>query len=325
MKPPLTIGIDLGGTNLKTAVVDRDGRILAQRSESVDTAAGPERVVSHMAQHVDALLAELGAAREQLVAIGLGTPGPLSIREGRIIKAANLPDWRNVPIVEMVAEKIGAPTTLDNDGNLAALGEHWRGAGRGCDTFVMLTLGTGVGAGIILNRQVLHGHFDNAGELGHMIVVPDGIVCACGQRGCLEQYASASAIAHRVVGAIGEGEASMLREAVCRGELIDAERVVTAARAEDALCLRVWDEACYFLALASINLQHMLNPEKIVIGGGMSAAGSFLIKRVERYLQGRTWSLYHDVPQIVLAELGSDAGVVGAAALAWQQSEHTSE
>lgn len=325
MKPTLAIGIDLGGTNLKGAAVDPHGRILAKRTDPCEVRRGPDAVVADMAELIDALLAEVSVPRSELVGVGLGTPGPLSQREGRILKTANLPGWQDVPIAAMLAERTGGPVTLDNDGNAAAFGEFWAGAGRGCDDLVMLTLGTGVGAGVVLGGRVLHGHFENAAELGHTIVAVDGLPCSCGQRGCLERYASAAGVARRVVEAVREGESSTLSGAVHAGEAIDSRRVVECALAGDALCRRIWDEACLYLAVACINIQHAYNPARVILGGGMSSAGDFLLDRVKEHAQRRKWSLHEDLPDIVLAGLGKGAGMVGAAGLAWRDHQDRSQ
>lgn len=325
----VAIGIDLGGTNLKGAVVDRTGRVLGRHAKPI-AGEGPDAVIAEIVELVDRLLSEASVDRSKLVGVGVGVPGPLSLRTGRIIRAANLPGWVNVPIRDRLDELLHTPIVLDNDGNAAAFGEFWVGAGQstgrepddtsgGTADLVMLTLGTGVGAGVVLAGRVLHGHFENAAELGHMIVAVNGLACSCGQRGCLEQYASAGAVARRVVEAIEKGEPSALSDAVSGGGAIDAERVAQWAKAGDPLCLRIWDEACLYLAVACINIQHAYNPGLVVLGGGMSKAGAMLLDRVTDHVTKQRWRLHDDIPTITLAKLGYDAGVIGAAGLAWRQ------
>ncbi len=319
MNPPLAIGIDLGGTNIKTALVDRDGNILHRLEQPTEASRGPGPVIDDLADIVRRLrrcssapsLSQgegrgEGGSRE-LVGIGLATPGPLNLREGRIIRTANLPDWKDVPIRDALRDKTGLPVILENDGNAAAYGEYRCGAGHDSGDLVMLTLGTGVGAGVILNGRIVHGHFHNAAELGHMIVVVDGLPCPCGQRGCLEQYASANAIVHR---------AAQYRDRHGAVTLLRAEDIAQAAANGDPLCERVWDEACLYLAIACVNIQHAFNPSKIVLGGGLSNAGAQLLDRVNAHFCKHTWSLHTDAPEIVLAQLGPDAGVIGVAILA---------
>ncbi len=171
----------------------------------------------------------------------------------------------------------------------------------------------------MLDGRLLHGHFDNAAELGHMIVVPGGLPCACGQRGCLEQYSSAGGVARRVVAAIERGETTVLAGRVEAGESIDAEDVAQGAASGDSLCLGIWEEACLYLSIACINIQHVFNPARIVLGGGMSRAGAFLLERVLAKIEQQKWSLHDDLPGVTLSTLGYDTGVIGAAGLAWQQ------
>ena len=320
MQQQLAMGIDLGGTNLKAALVDRDGRIIAKASQPVDVARGPDAVIDEMVAMVDSLLAGRSCDRSDLVCVGVGSPGPLSIREGRIHHSANLPGWRNVPLRDTLSEKLQRPVVLDNDGNAAAFGEFWVGAGGGCNDLVMLTLGTGVGAGVVLNGALVHGHFENAAELGHLIVEVDGLPCPCGQHGCLEQYSSASAVARRVVTAIEQGQACALAAGFQSGQPVDCVNVVQCAKDGDAVCTKIWDEACMYLAVAVIDIQHAYNPARIVLGGGMSSAGAFLLDRISDHLTRRCWSLHDDLPVITLSELGTDAGVIGAAGLAWRHA-----
>jgi len=315
MTSSIAIGIDLGGTNLKGAVISGDGRILAKRTIPTDTSRGPEAVITEMVTLVDTLLRDIDAPRSRLRGVGVGAPGPLSQTKGRIIRTANLPGWVDVPLRDLLAERVGRPVVLENDGNAAAFGEYWAGSGELRDDLVMLTLGTGVGAGVVLGGRVLHGHFENAAELGHTIVVDHGLPCPCGQRGCLEQYASAAGVARRVAAAVLDGEASVLADSIRGGAPVDSAEVARAARAGDALCRRVWEEACIYLAVTCINIQHAFNPARIVLGGGMAEAGAFLLDSVTEHVNRRRWRLHDDVPAIGLAGLGYDAGVIGAAAL----------
>lgn len=267
----------------------------------------------------DEVLASLGATRRGVAGVGVGSPGPLSQSRGVVVRCANLPGWENVPLRDTLSGRLGLPVILENDANAAAFGEFWSGKMSDGDEsdMVLLTLGTGVGAGAIVNGRILHGHFENAAELGHWIMVPGGLACPCGQHGCLEQYASASGVARRVVAAIEAGQPSRLAEKVRLSQPIDSEIVVQYAKAGDELCQRVWQEACAYLAVACINIQHAYNPARIVLGGGMAEAGAFLLDGVAAEFRRLQWRLHNDFPQITLARLGYDAGVLGAAALVW--------
>ena len=321
MNQRVAIGVDFGGTNIKVALVDRDGKILGKRVAPSDPQRGSDTVIGEMAALASTLLTESGLTSGDVVGAGLGSPGPLDLKAGTIIRSTNLPGWQNVAIRRELSDRLGLRVYLANDANAAALGEFWAGAGRSGGDLVMLTLGTGVGGGVVHRGRLVEGHFDNAAELGHMIVVVDGLPCGCGQHGCLEQYASAAAVARRVQAAIGDGEESVLASQVTAGEPITSQHVAEAAKSGDALSLRIWEDACVHLAIACVNIQHVLNPKYIVLGGGMAQAGAILLNRVVKHFKDRTWSLCDDAPEIVQAQLGYDAGVIGAAALAWTNQD----
>ncbi|HUU84347.1 MAG TPA: ROK family glucokinase [Phycisphaerae bacterium] len=318
MSRSYAVGLDLGGTDIKAALIGDDARIVVKASRPTGATRDAQTVLADMADAADQVIAKGKVDRTSVIGLGIGAPGPLSPRRGIIFKAANLPTFENVPIRDELARRTGMSAVFDNDGNAATYGEFWAGAGRNVQYMVMLTLGTGVGAGIILGGRLLHGHFENAAELGHWIVEPGGRSCPCGQRGCLEQYASAESVARRMREELGPIADHPLAGSPEKIAAITSRDVVEAARARDGLAMRIWDDACRYLAIACINVQHCFNPEMIVLGGGMSAAGDILIEGVHRHLREQVWSLADDLPQVVLAELGNDAGVMGAAGLAFQ-------
>lgn len=311
------IGLDVGGTQIKAALVGDGARMVFKTARPTRATRGSEAVLEDLADLVDEVVAKAKVARGSVIGVGIGAPGPLSPRRGIIFKAANLPAFENVPVRDELARRTSLPVVFDNDGNVATYGEFWAGAGRNVEYMVMLTLGTGVGAGVILGGRLLHGHFENAAELGHCIVEPGGRPCPCGQRGCLEQYASAENVARRMREELRPGADHMLAGSAGEIEAITSKDVVEAARAQDRLAMRIWDDACRYLAIACINAQHCFNPEMIVLGGGMSAAGDILVDGVNRHLHEQVWSLADDLPEVVLAELGNGAGVIGAGGLAF--------
>ncbi len=314
------IGVDLGGTNVRCAVVDAKGHILHRVEHPTEADRGPDVVISAIADQVAETIAAAGLERTDIVGIGLGAPGPLSQRKGLIYKSVNLPGWKNVEIRAELARRTGLDTLLENDANAAAFGEHWVGAGAGGEgNLVMFTLGTGVGGGVIVAGRPLHGHYENAGELGHLVVEVGGHPCECGQRGCLEQYASAANLVHRAREGMQNGRESVLKRTGSAGLDLTCERIVEAVRAGDPLATEVWDDACRYLAVACILIQHSFNPARVVFGGGMSQAGSLLIDRIIGHFNDMRWHLMDDYPQITLSALGTDAGVVGAAALVLTQ------
>lgn len=316
MTKPCTIGLDLGGTNIKFGLLDADNRLVYRASLPTEADGGYAHVLGRLAIAVEQIVQESGVPRAEIIGIGLGSPGPMSPETGIVHGAPNLPGWVDVPVRDDLRQSTGMPVALDNDANLYALAEYSVGAGRGCRHLVMLTLGTGIGGGVILNGALHRGHFGNAGEIGHMIVVEDGRPCGCGQRGCLERYASAVSIAERVAEAIHAGRNSALVPFVTQARPISSRDVADAAAAGDGLAQQVWDEACRHLAIACVNIQHLLNVECILLGGGLIGAGAQLLEPVRRHLRERTWRVAKDAPRIELATLGDDAGIIGAAAAA---------
>lgn len=316
------VGIDLGGTNLKGGVVDDDRRVFCKVSIATEAENGPDHVIDLMAGLIDRVIDEAGLTKNDIEAVGIGSPGSMSHTHGIIIKPPNLPGWTNVPLRDRIKEMTGLPTTLENDANAAAWGEFWAGAGRGTRHMVMFTLGTGVGGGIITSGRLIRGHFDNAAELGHMIVQPGGRKCGCGQLGCLEAYASAAYTGRRAQEALEAGEESSLREALEANGEVTSKHVVNAAARGDKLAARIFDETCYYLAVACVNVQHATNPERILMAGGMIAAGEqTLLVPIRKKAAEMTWKAAEDLPEITFATLGNDAGMIGAAGAAWLARE----
>lgn len=316
MTAAYTIGIDLGGTNINGGVCDARGTLLIRCALETQADRGREHVLRRMAGLVTELLRQADLTRADIAGIGVGAPGPMSHAEGVIHHAPNLPGWINFPLRDRFAEATGLPVVLENDANAAAFGEFTAGAGKDVRNMVMLTLGTGIGGGIVLDGKLWRGCFDNAGEIGHAVIVPEGRACPCGQRGCLEQYASANAVAERLREAVEAGEDSVLKPKVVANEAFDARHVLTALERGDALAARIWDETCYYLALCAVNLRHILNPELIVFAGGLINAGPRLLGPVCAHFERLSWKIAPDAPRIALATLGTDAGTIGAAALA---------
>jgi glucokinase len=252
--------------------------------------------------------------------VGIGSPGPLDLDAGVVIGMPNIPGFQNVPLRDRLAERVGMRAVLENDANAAAVGEYMVGSGRGTSLMVLLTLGTGVGSGIIIDGRLLHGSHGIGGEVGHMIVDPGGEECGCGQRGCLERYASATYLARHARRLIErEGRPSRLAEVLREKGDIDARDVCDARRAGDALAGEVWDRAVRFLAIACVSLCRVLDPDRIVLGGGMAKAGDDLLGPLRAHFRREHWNLAPPRTELALASLGNDAGVIGAAGVAWEQ------
>lgn len=310
------VGIDLGGTNIKLGVVRTSGEVVHKISIPTEGQGGPDHVIKRMSEGTLEVIHQADLPKDRVLAVGIGAPGSMSHKLGMIISPPNLPGWSNVPLRDKIAAGTGLPANLENDANAAAYGEFWAGGGKGAHDLVFFTLGTGIGGGVIIDSRLVRGYFDNGAELGHMIVVPNGRQCGCGQKGCIEAYASAHFTAVRAVEAIKNGEKSVLKDRLDKGLSVETPHVVEAANAGDALAARIWDETCRLLAQACVNMQHFSNPQKILLGGGMIGAGSYLLDPVRKYFLEMTWKAAKDYPEISFATLGNDAGFIGAAGLA---------
>lgn len=300
------LGLDIGGTFLKAARVDAGGQVVERRREPV--ASGD----------AGALLAQLETVARGLGGTprgcGVGLPGFVDRRTGVVHGVPNLRALEGVALARELSERLGPPTAADNDANAAALAEAWQGAGRGAESVLMLTLGTGVGAGLVLGGRVYTGRSGYAGEFGHLQVKPDGLPCGCGSWGCLETEVGVAGWVRRAEAA---REKAGGRTALAEVDL-DPERIVEAAKAGDAVALAVVDESAALLGVAIAFALDLLNVEKVVIGGGVAAAGEFLLGRIREEVRRRTFPQIFADAEIVPAALGGDAGVVGAARLAMQ-------
>ncbi|MDR7537326.1 MAG: ROK family protein [Armatimonadota bacterium] len=305
------LGVDLGGTKILAAVVDETGRVGAT-ARAATPQAGPPAVVEAIAATADRALAAAGVSRAAVRAAGVGAPGPADPATGVVFAPPNLQGWRDVPLAALVRERLGMPVAVENDANAAALGEHWVGAGRGVDDLLYITVGTGVGGGLILRGQLYTGVSGTAGEIGHMVLVPGGPRCACGRLGCLEAVASGSAIVREARAALAAGRPSMLAGA----SALDAREVARAAAEGDPLAREVFARAAGYLGLAAANLVNLLNPAMLIIGGGVARAGELLLGPVRRIVQAEAFERPAAAVQIVPAALGLHAGAVGAAAAA---------
>lgn len=312
----LTIGIDVGGTFIKAGLVSGDGALVERREIETQADGGFEHVLGRIAD-VAADLAQAAdprglAGSGRATAIGLGVPGPMSHVEGIVHRAPNLAGWENVPVRDRLARRAGLPVTLENDANAAAFGEFVAGAGRSARSLVLMTLGTGIGGGVVLDGRLWRGDFDSAGEIGHMLVAIDGRECPCGQRGCLERYASANAVAERYAEAMPDAAPT----AAPPPAELSARHVAQRAARGDPVAARVWNEMAQYLALACVNIQHLFSPELVLLAGGLIQAGDQLLDPVRRHFDRLSWRIAPDRPRIELATLGGNAGVIGAAALA---------
>jgi len=306
------LAIDIGGTKLAAGIVDAGGDILARGEVPTLAAEGPERVLERIVRLAKDVLGRPGIPAETIHRIGIGCAGPVDRQAGLILNPPNLPGWVRVPLVEHIEKALGRPAVLENDANAAALGEFRYGAGKGARSLVYLTVSTGIGGGIILDGKIWHGLKDGAGEVGHMTLLPDGPVCGCGNRGCLEALASGPSIARRAREALGTGRPSRLREI----RDVTAADVVRLVQEGDAVAAEVWNETVGYLGLGVAAVITILAPERVVIGGGVARAGDPLFEPLRREVRRRVKLVAVESVPILPAALGRDVGILGAAAVA---------
>ena len=310
------IGIDLGGTTVKFAILTSEGDIQQKWSLVTDARENGSKIVPAIVESINEQLEKYQLTPNDFIGIGMGSPGTVDRKAGTVIGAYNL-NWKTIqPVKKMIEEGTGISFAIDNDANVAALGERWKGAGENEEDVVFITLGTGVGGGIIAGGRLIHGVAGAAGELGHITVDPEGYDCTCGKNGCLETVASATGVV-RLARDFSEDYAgeSQLKYNIDDGQLITAKDVFDLAKENDKLAVRVVEKVAYFLGLACASVANTLNPSTIVIGGGVSNAGVFLIDQIKSYFDQFTYPTIRETTKIRLAQLGNNAGVVGASSL----------
>ena len=319
------IGVDLGGTNIVAGAMTVDGtRHLNIRSIPTNASLGDEGVADRMATLVEGVILdtmrETGVQRSDFVGVGVGAPGPLDREKGIVLVAPNL-GWQNFPLRDRMHDRLALPTTLDNDANCATFGEWWQGAARGGRNVVGLTIGTGIGGGLILNGALYHGASDMAGEIGHTTIDLNGRHCKCGNYGCLEAYASASAIATRAREVLVREEGESVIPAMVHGrfEDITAQTVYDAAKAGDSVANEIVRDTARYLGAGVANLLNIFNPDTVVIAGGVTAAGDALFVPLRAEVRRRAFGPAVRAVKIVPGTLPGSAGVVGAVASFKQQ------
>jgi glucokinase len=318
---PLYVGVDVGGTSIKGGVTDDNGKVLSTVNLPTEAHKGQQHGLAQMAQTVRQAVAGAGVALERIAALGVATPGTMDIPAGIILDPPNLKPWRNVPVRDHLQSVFRIPVAFQNDANAAAFGEYWTGAGKGMHSLVLFTLGTGVGGGIIWNNRVVEGEHSHGAELGHMrIELTRPRQCGCGRDGCLEAYASATAVVKRTQEALrdsADGSSSLHMLWREQGG-ITARDVFAAALEGDGLADRIVEDTAFYLAVGATNLMHTIDPDMVVFGGGMIAAGEQFLKRIRRYVQQFAFPVPAARTRIEFASLGSDAGFIGAAGCARQ-------
>ncbi|MCD9025191.1 ROK family glucokinase [Cohnella silvisoli] len=313
MSESLFVGVDLGGTAIKVGLCNDAGELLRTHEGPTQAADGADAVLSNIAAYVKELVPPGTPEWDAIAGVGIGIAGFLNIPEGIIDFSPNLP-FKDVPAKKIMEEKIGKPVKINNDANVAALGEAWGGAGKGIPHCVCYTLGTGVGGGIILHNRLIEGSTGMAGELGHMSIVADleAIQCGCGKMGCLETVSSATGIIRMAQDAVERGDKTSL--SFVEGELT-AKDVFDAAKGGDEVAQRIVSRAAFYLGKSMAAVAVVVNPQRFIIGGGVSQAGEFLFAQIREVFNKLTPDNAKVGVEIVAAELGNNAGVVGAAGL----------
>ena len=316
------IGVDLGGTFVKTAIVSTEKKIIAKASRPSDADGGPKAVMDAMEASVRDLLEENGLGMESVLAAGFGAPGPMNWQTGIVYSPPNLPGWKDVPLAAEMTKRMGMPCYVDNDANVACYGEYWLGAGQGAESVVVFTLGTGVGGGIVVFGRLLRGIDGTAAELGHLKVMRDGRPCGCGAKGCLESYASVTGMVRTAAEKWAQAD-TMLKDMTGNDpEKLDGKIIYEAAAAGDPYAAWVFDETATWIGIGAASMVNMLNPERIILCGGMIAAGDMLFDKVRDVVKANAFEVPVKRCEILPAGLGGDSGVIGCAGCAlarWQE------
>ncbi|HEY0426691.1 MAG TPA: ROK family protein [Pyrinomonadaceae bacterium] len=311
MNKEIVLAADLGGTNLRMAAIDREGGVLYRTRRETPRGDGADKILQ-------AIVESANECREncvdvQIKAISAAVPGAVDVANGLIITAPNLPALNDFPIVEALEKALGVEAILENDANAAAIGENWLGASKNFKNSIFVTLGTGIGGGIIIDGKILRGVGGMAGEIGHISVEADGVPCRCGSCGCVEQYASASAIVRIAKELAAQYPASTLKMSAD----LTASEVFEAGKNDDALALEVFRQVGFYLGVAITSLINILNPEIVVIGGGASAGWELFSPHMCKTIRERAYGGRYEQTKIARGKLGDDAGILGAAHLAF--------
>ena len=321
---PFFVGIDVGGTNIKLGLVDDSGQTLAYHTMRTEQDKGPDDACGRMSKAVRKLIHEAGISASDVVHAGLATPGPMDIPSGMILRPGNLPGWWDFPIRDRASHHLELPVAFANDANAAAYGEYWRGAGEKYHSLVLLTLGTGIGGGIIVGDTLIEGEHSCGSECGHILVNPaaDAPMDSLGKRGSLESYTNATAVIDRALTALGSVAVTSLAKRRAGGEDITPRVIAQEAERGDEVARQVIMETAYWLAIGIVSLIHTIDPDAVVLGGAMtfggddSPVGREFLRTIREEVRPRLLEPLRDTVKIEFASLGGDAGYIGAAGLA---------
>jgi glucokinase len=310
------VGIDIGGTKLATVVADRAGTILKKVRKPTVAERGPHHAVESLLEMVGETIRLAGLKRENISGIGVSCGGPLDTKTGVVYSPPNLPGWDAFPLKESIEAEFHVPTIIENDANASALAEWRFGGGRGYNYVLYMTMSTGIGGGIVANGQIYHGANDSAGEVGHQILLPDGPLCGCGQRGCLEALCSGPAIARRAQEAVRKQPNTAILDLADRAiAQVKSEHVLQAARTGDSLAMSLIEETGYYMGWGIANLVNILNPEIVLIGTIAIAAGDLLLDPIRQTVADMAMQRPAEAVKIMPADLGDAVGDLAAISL----------
>lgn len=321
---PYFVGVDLGGTNVKVGVVDDRGEPLSWMSIPTQVEDGPETATQRMGQAIKDAIAQAGLQTHDVARVGLGSPGTMDIPAGKLVKPGNLPGWEEFPIRDYLAEQCELPVSFANDAGAAAFGESWVGSGRDFHSLVLLTLGTGIGCGIIIGDKSLDGENSHGAESGHIIIdyAEDARRCTCGGAGHLEAYASAVGVINRTRELLDNGSATSIHNRLGKGERLTPKLVAEEAEAGDELALHIVQQTAMFLGVGIVSLMHTIDPSGVLLGGAMNFGGAGhplgqqFLNWVRDEVRRRAFAVLAERTAIEFASLGADAGYIGAAGIA---------
>ncbi|MGI6294936.1 MAG: ROK family protein [Armatimonadota bacterium] len=316
------IGVDLGGTNVRAAIVDRNGKIVGDGRTDSKAMEGLEFTVAQIVEAVKMAAEDASVDLKDTAGVGMGVPGTHKSEDGIVVWSPNFKDWNDVQLLAPIMDKLGMPAYMGNDANVAAFGEYTFGAGKGAKVMVMFTLGTGIGSGLVINGRSYLGVTETAPEMGHHIILADGPRCSCGRYGCVESLCRRDAIIDRAARKAHAGRHTSLIEKSGHDLRYITPRMIAEAASEgDEVSIETYEEVGYYLGIAVANAINILNPDKIVIGGGIAQAGELLFGPIRRTIEVNALYPALQACQILPADLGDDAGVLGGAAMVLQKME----
>ena len=313
MVKKVAIGVDIGGGSVKLGAVSPGGKIILR--DSFLTVSSREKLLKTLLDHLLDLKRQAGRRKLKVIGIGVGAPGPIHIGKGLVYFFPNIPGWKNVPLKKRLERRLALPVRLDNDANAMALAEFCYGAGRGATNLIALTLGTGVGGGLVINGELFRGAAFSAAEVGHLVVNEKGPRCSCGSRGCLETYVGSGYFIREVKRRLKSGGKSILRQWIRQKKILSPFLVAQAAKQGDRFSKEIWRETGEHLGTALAGLVNILNPDTIVLGGGIAQNGRLLFDAVTRTIRKKAFPIAARSVKVVPAALGVDAGIIGAASL----------